>query len=108
MGDDKINVFEPLTLLQELGPDRKGLELGVRLVTVQGRQGALLADRLKLVRWLAALVRDGEWISDNQLSEIILDADEDLSALQEYQRRNGAERRRLETELSHLAEKDES
>ena len=103
MGDDKINVFEPPELLQELGTERKGLELGVRLLTVQSRQSALLADRLRLVRWLAALARDGEWISDSQLSEIILDADEDLSALQEYQRRNGAKRRRLETELSHLA-----
>ena len=103
MGDDKINVFEPPELLQELGTERKGLELGVRLLTAQSRQSALLADRLRLVRWLAALARDGEWISDSQLSEIILDADEDLSALQEYQRRNGAERRRLETELSHLA-----
>ena len=103
MGDDKINVFEPPELLQELGTERKGLELGVRLLTVQSRQSALLADRLRLVRWLAALARDGEWISDSQLSEIILDADEDLSALQEYQRRNGVERRRLETELSHLA-----
>ena len=103
MGDDKINVFEPPELWQELGTDRKGLELGVRLLTVQSRQSALLADRLRLVRWLAALARDGEWISDSQLSEIILDADEDLSALQEYQRRNGADRRRLETELSHLA-----
>lgn len=103
MGDDKINVFEPPELLQELGTERKGLELGVRLLTVQSRQSALLADRLRLVRWLAALARDGEWISDSRLSEIILDADEDLSALQEYQRRNGAERHRLETELSHLA-----
>ena len=108
MGDDRINVFEPPKLLQELGTDRKGLELGVRLLTVQGQQSALLADRLKLARWLAALVRDGEWISDTQLSEIVLDADEDLSALQECQQRNGAERRRLETELSHLAEKGES
>ena len=108
MGDDKIHVFEPPKLLQELGTDRKGLELGVRLLAVQGQQSALLADRLRLVRWLAALVRDGEWISDSQLSEMILDADEDLSALQEYRRRTGAERRRLETELSHLAEKDES
>ena len=65
MTDERISAFESFTLLQELKSDRPGLEVRLRLLTAQDQQSALLADRIRPLRWLAATVRDGEWISDN-------------------------------------------
>ena len=103
MTDERISAFESFTLLQELKSDRPGLEVGLRLLTAQDQQSALLADRIRNLRWLAAAVRDGEWISDNQLSDIVTDADDGLRELWKCRERNAVEQRWVEAQLNQLA-----
>ena len=103
MTDERISAFDSFTLLQELKSDRPGLEVRIRLLTAQDQQSALLADQIRHLRWLAAAVRDGEWISDTQLSDIVTEADDGLRKLRECRERNAVEQRRTEALLDQLA-----
>ena len=103
MTDARISAFEPFTLLQELKAGHPEPEVRLRLLTAQDEQSALLADRIRHLRWLAAMVRDGEWVSDTQLSDIVTDADDDLRKLRECRERNAVEQRRIEAQLKELA-----
>ena len=104
MTDERIKAFDPVTLLQDLESDQTRLEMRLWLLTVQDKQRALLVDRIRHLCWLAAAVRDGEFLSSNQLSEIVTEANHSLRELRACQERNTAEQQRLETELSELAE----
>ena len=87
MTDERIKAFDPVTLLQDLESDRTRLEMRLWLLTVQDKQRALLADRIRHLCWLAAAVRDGEFLSSNQLSEIVTEANHALRELRACQER---------------------
>ncbi len=104
MADGRIREFDSVALLEELESDHTRLEKKLRLLRVQDRQRDLLKDRVRHLHWLAAAVRDGEFLSSTVLTEIVSGANHLLGELKGCEERSTLDRHRLEAEFSELVE----